>query len=223
MRAGRRGFGFKEALLTTMISLRSIALFGCALPLSFATACSEQASPGSAPSATATAAAASPTATAAARATAAAATAVPLGERFAGPAPEGIKRSGQRLGVPTGWQTGEFGEVQTPSKDGYAALHDLPQFPPQLSQVELRVTSMGCKSPKLEPAVDGTVGSKKVPAKISQGTCTLDGAPAAVWTVSVNIDKNDNPKVIIVAIKESARAGLEKDVAAVAQGYADAW
>lgn len=191
--------------------------------VALAAACSTQEKSEGAASSTARAtstAASTATATASAAATAAAA---PLAERFAGAAPQGIQRSVQKLGVPSGWQAGEFGEVKTANKDGYAALYDLPQFPPQLSQVELRVTSMGCKSPKLEAPVDGGIGAKKVPAKIHQGSCTFEGAPAAVWAVAVNIDKTDNPKVVIVAVKESARASLEKDVPAVVQGYADAW
>jgi hypothetical protein len=148
---------------------------------------------------------------------------VTLGQhRFLG-FPEGLKRSGQRLGIPSGWQGGEFGEVKAPNGDGLATLNDLPQFPPQLSQVELRVESSACKEPQLEAAVDGTVGAKKVPGKLYQGACKLDGSPAVVWAVAVNIDKTDNPKVIVVAVKESARATLEKDVPAIIQGYADAW
>jgi hypothetical protein len=194
------------------------------LVLTLAAACSQQGSgdgaTGSAARAATASAAARPGATATASAAAAAA---PLADRFSGPAPQGIQRSGQKLGVPGGWQAGEFGEVKTANKDGYAALYDLPQFPPLLTQVELRATSMGCKTPKLDAPVDGGIGAKKVPAKIHQGTCTFDGAPAAIWAVAVNIDKNDNPKVIVVAVKESARATLEKDVPAIVQGYADAW
>ena len=148
---------------------------------------------------------------------------LPLAERIAGPPPEGTKRSGQRLGIPKNWAGGSFGEVKTGKKDGYAALYDVPQFPPKLSQVELRTKSMGCRSTKLEPAVDGAVGTKKVPAKIFEGTCTFDGAPAKVWAISVNIDKTDNAKVIVVALKDSARENLEKDLPTIVQGYADAW
>jgi hypothetical protein len=203
---------------------QSIPRLALTLLLALSAACSEpdksDGASGATGRASSTAATATPTATASAAATAADA---PLGERFAGAAPPGIQRSGQKLGVPNGWQAGEFGEVKTANKDGYAALYDLPQFPPQLSQVELRATSMGCKSAKLEAPVDGGIGAKKVPAKIHQGTCTFEGGPAAVWAIAVNIDKNDNPKVIVVAVKESARATLEKDVPAIVQGYADAW
>ncbi len=103
-------------------------------------------------------------------ATASVAGAAPLAKRFAGPSPQGIPRSGQKLGIPNGWQAGEFGEVRTANKDGYAAAYDLPQFPPQPLQVELRTKSLGCKTPSLDAAVDGGIGTKKVPAKIYQGT-----------------------------------------------------
>jgi len=189
--------------------------------LTFPVACSKEAGGDVASTSTARS-----TATAKEKSTASAAgttAAVPLAERFAGAAPQGIQRSNQRLGIPSGWKGGEFGDVQTANKDGFAALYDLPQFPPQLSQVELRLQSIGCKNGKLEAPVDGTVGAKKVPAKIHQGTCTFDGAPAAVWAVDVNIDKTDNPKVVLIVVKESARAALEKDIPAIAQGYADAF
>lgn len=148
---------------------------------------------------------------------------LPLAERFAAAAPAGIDKSAQRLGVPAGWSKGEFGEVKTENKDGYAAIYDLPQFPPEVSQVELRATSMGCRDSKLEPGVDGTVGAKKASAKLFQGKCSFDGAPAAIWAIAMNLDKNDNPKVIVIAVKDSARATLEAAVPAIAQAYAESF
>lgn len=205
---------------------RTFLLCGLLLAPALAGACNQKDGPAGAATTASAGGKAGPGAKASAAATASAtATAGPvaLADRFAGPPPEGTKRSGQRLGIPKGWEAGSFGEVKTGKKDGYAALYDLPQFPPKLSQVELRTKSMGCKSAKLEPPVDGGVGTKKVPAKIHEGTCTFDGAPAKIWAIAVNIDKNDNPKVIVVAVKDSALQDLEKAVPTIVQGYADAW
>jgi hypothetical protein len=56
-----------------------------------------------------------------------------LDSLFDGAPPAGSKLSTLHLGVPNGWESGEFGEVKTASKDGYAAIYDLPVFPPVTS------------------------------------------------------------------------------------------
>ncbi len=79
-------------------------------------------------------------------------------DRFDGAAPDGQKQSVGSLGIPAGWQGGEFGEVRTSDQSGDAAAYDLPVF----------------------------------------------------YAVAVKV-KNDI-KVVVIAVKEAARAKLDGDV-----------
>jgi hypothetical protein len=136
--------------------------------------------------------------------------AAPAAERFDGAAPDGQKQSVGSLGIPTGWQGGEFGEVQTKDKSGYAAAYDLPVWPPPAKHVELRVQSLGGKNFKLDAPVDIKVGKAHTPGKLFQGKGDFDGAPATFYAVAVKV-KSDI-KVVVIAVKDAARAKLDGDV-----------
>ncbi len=132
------------------------------------------------------------------------------GDRFDGAAPEGQRLSIGNIGIPTGWQGGEFGEVQTKDKSGYAAAYDLPVWPPAPKHVELRVQSLGGKNFKLGAPVDVKVGKAHLPGKVFEGQGVFEGAPAVFYAVAVKV-KNDI-KVVVIAVKEAARAKLDGDV-----------
>jgi hypothetical protein len=131
-------------------------------------------------------------------------------DRFDGAAPDGQRQSVGSLGIPIGWQGGEFGEVQTKDKSGYAAAYDLPVWPPPVKHVELRVQSLGGKNAKLDAPVDVKVGKAHLPGKLFTGKGDFGGAPAVFYAVAVKV-KSDI-KVVVIAVKESARATLDADV-----------
>jgi hypothetical protein len=132
------------------------------------------------------------------------------GDRFDGAAPDGQRLSIGNIGIPAGWQGGEFGEVQTKDKSGYAAAYDLPVWPPAAKHVELRVQSLGGKNFKLGAPVDVKVGKAHLPGKAFEGRGDFDGSPAVFYAVAVKV-KNDI-KVVVIAVKEAARAKLDGDV-----------
>jgi len=140
-----------------------------------------------------------------------------LDSLFDGPPPQGSKLSTLHLGVPSGWESGEFGEVKTASKDGYAALYDLPVYPPETSHVTLRAQSLGCKEPTLATPVDGRIGANHLAAKIYKGSCTFGGAPATIWAAALKAD--DGPKTIVIAVKNDSLAKLEADIPTIVRGY----
>lgn len=131
-------------------------------------------------------------------------------DRFDGAAPAGQRLSIGNIGIPAGWQGGEFGEVQTKDKSGYAAAYDLPVWPPPVKHVELRVQSLGGKNAKLGAPVDVKVGKAHLPGKLFEGRGDFEGAPAVFYAVAVKV-KNDI-KVVVIAVKETARAKLDGDV-----------
>ncbi|APR79049.1 Hypothetical protein A7982_04396 [Minicystis rosea] len=114
------------------------------------------------------------------------------------------------IGIPAGWQGGEFGEVRTKDKSGYAAVYDLSVWPPPVKHVELRVQSLGGKNAKLGAPVDVKVGKAHLPGKMFEGRGDFEGAPAVFYAVAVKV-KNDI-KVVVIAVKEAARANLDRDV-----------
>ncbi len=136
---------------------------------------------------------------------------------FDGAPPSGTKLSTLHLGIPSGWESGEFGEVKTASKDGYSAIYDLPVFPPETSHVTLRAQSLGCKEPTLSAPVDGHIGAAHLAAKLYKGTCTFGGAPATIWAAAMKAD--DGPKTIVIAVKNDSLGKLEADIPTIIRGY----
>jgi hypothetical protein len=155
--------------------------------------------------------------TASAVASAAAPAHATLDSLFDGAPPSGTKLSTLHLGIPSGWESGEFGEVKTASKDGYSAIYDLPVFPPETSHVTLRAQSLGCKEPTLSAPVDGHIGAAHLAAKLYKGTCTFGGAPATIWAAAMKAD--DGPKTIVIAVKNDSLGKLEADIPTIIRGY----